>query len=75
MLLLNCFILLPFRNVKKIVSGKQNLKVRLREKLKHVLPAGVCGVRNSVTDPCWLCAVSQEIAEELGMLSSDSSEE
>uniref|UniRef100_A0A3Q3AWC4 Ankyrin 1, erythrocytic a n=1 Tax=Kryptolebias marmoratus TaxID=37003 RepID=A0A3Q3AWC4_KRYMA len=26
-------------------------------------------------DPCWLCAVSQEIAEELGMLSSDSSEE
>lgn len=26
-------------------------------------------------DPCWLCAVSQEIAEELGILSSDSSEE
>uniref|UniRef100_A0A4W6E9F5 Ankyrin 2 n=1 Tax=Lates calcarifer TaxID=8187 RepID=A0A4W6E9F5_LATCA len=26
-------------------------------------------------DQCWLCAVSQEIAEELGMLSSDSSEE
>lgn len=49
--------------------------MRLREKLKHGLPAGVCGVRNSVTDPCWLCAVSQEIAEELGVLSSDSSEE
>lgn len=31
--------------------------------------------RADVLTQCWLCAVSQEIAEELGFMSSDSSEE
>lgn len=46
-----------------------------REKKEQLLCAGVCCCNTSCIDPCWLCALSQEIAEELGVLSSDSSEE
>lgn len=58
----------------------ERVKVTLRQKQKQPLPAGVCS-GNSANYihyniyTCWLCAISQEIAEELGVLSSDSSEE
>lgn len=64
-------------SVCKYFFGK-TIKVRLREKKEQPQSVGVCCSNAKQTlyiDPCWLCAVSQEIAEELGFLSSDSSEE
>lgn len=70
-----CSSLIPFVCKWTITWRQVNIEVRFREKKEQPLSAGVCSVQIQYIDPCWLCAVSQEIAEELGLLSSDSSEE
>lgn len=49
--------------------------MRLREKKEQPPSAVITELRYILIYTAWLFAVSQEIAEELGSLSSDSSEE